>query len=127
MGYGVYENGERFAGYAVPAICEHPGCNKKIDRGYAYACGGEPFSERGCDRYFCSEHLWYHNFNIRGSRECVQVCARCNTYKSPFPYKPEKEEWLQHILNDESWSTWREENPEKVNEFKNKIKNKEVT
>lgn len=57
MGYQVYEIGNRFCGYGVPAFCEHPDCNREIDRGFAYACGGQPEAEHGCDRYFCSEHL----------------------------------------------------------------------
>lgn len=27
-------------GYAWEATCDHPGCEKQIDRGLAYACGG---------------------------------------------------------------------------------------
>jgi len=67
MGYQIYKVGKRWGGYGVPTICEHPGCNEKIDRGYSHACGGEPFSERGCDRYFCSKHLAHHCFNVGGS------------------------------------------------------------
>ena len=33
MGYELYENGPRFAGYGVPAWCEHPNCANEIDRG----------------------------------------------------------------------------------------------
>lgn len=47
-------------GYAFEAVCDHPGCDTKIDRGVAHACGGmhgdEPFS---CEGYFCSEHLTF--------------------------------------------------------------------
>lgn len=44
-------------GYVHEATCDHPGCDKKIDRGLSYACGdmhGE--TEYGCEKYFCSEH-----------------------------------------------------------------------
>jgi len=58
MGYGSYEVNGRPCGYLILAVCEHPNCNEKIDRGMAYACGGEPFSEHGCDRYFCPKHLF---------------------------------------------------------------------
>lgn len=122
MGYEVYEVGKRFGGYGVPAICEHPGCNKEIDRGMAYACGGEPFSELGCDRYFCGKHLEYHEFNTGyGSREGLSVCKRCAQRKKPFPYKPEHPDWVNHILTHDSWAEWRKENPEKVKELKNNL------
>lgn len=45
-------------GYVFEATCDHPDCNKTIDRGLSYACGdmhGE--TEHGCEKYFCSEHL----------------------------------------------------------------------
>ncbi len=119
MGYAVYQIGKRFGGYGVPAICEHPGCNKEIDRGMSYACGGEPFSELGCDRYFCEDHLEWHDFNTGcGSREGAFVCKRCAKRKSPFPYKPEHPDWVNHLLTDDSWEKWRNENPEKVKELK---------
>lgn len=57
MDYQVYKVGHRYGGYGVPSYCEHPDCNAEIDRGMAHACGGEPFSEVGCDRYFCGKHL----------------------------------------------------------------------
>jgi hypothetical protein len=45
-------------GYSVNATCEHPGCKTKIDRGLAYACGGNHGDGDGyCDGYFCYEHL----------------------------------------------------------------------
>lgn len=47
-------------GYAHEATCDHEGCNKKIDRGLAYACGkmhGEDV--HWCEGYFCYEHrVW---------------------------------------------------------------------
>ena len=120
MGYQVYEvGGDRWGGYGVPAICEHPDCNEEIDRGMAHACGGEPFSEYGgCDRYFCGKHLVWHCFNTGNKeRECKEVCERCNKYKEPFPYKPETQKWIDHLLTDESWAEWRKENPRKVEEL----------
>jgi hypothetical protein len=122
MGYAVYPVGKRFGGYGVPTICEHPGCNKKIDRGIDYACGGEPFSEYGCDRYFCEDHREWHEFNTGcGSREGAFVCNRCAQRKLPFPYKPETREWVDHLLTDESWEEWRKENQDKVKELKNNL------
>lgn len=49
-----------------------------------------------------------------GCRECVEVCERCDKRKSPFPYKPEHPEWVEHLLTDESWAEWRKKNPEEV-------------
>jgi len=132
MGYQVYSIGHhRFGGYGVPAICEHPDCNEKIDRGIPYACGGEPFSERGCDRYFCSKHREYEAFDENGEKcsheedcdcEAVELCERCARGEEPFPYKPEDPEWVEHLLTDESWQEWRDENPEEVKELQKLIK-----
>jgi len=44
-------------GYCHIGICDHPGCNEKIDRGLAYACGGMHGDQEGCEGYFCYEHL----------------------------------------------------------------------
>lgn len=132
MGYQIYEVGPRWGGYGVPAICEQPGCNEKIDRGMAYACGGEPFSELGCDRYFCGKHLEYECWKCDGSEEkcdhdntkkncscmCAEVCERCAKGEPPFPYKPETKEWIKHLLKDPSWKEWRENNNTEVEELK---------
>ena len=116
MGYQVYKVGKRFGGYGVPAICEHPDCKEEIDRGMSYACGEEPFSEYGCDRYFCSKHTEIHCFNTGSSRKCIEVCERCDKYKSPFPYKPEHPDWIKHISKDKSWKEWRDKNPKFLEE-----------
>jgi len=118
MGYQIYMVGKRWGGYGVPAICEHPDCTKEIDRGMSFACGGEPFSEFGCDRYFCGDHLTYHCFNTGGGRTCVEVCKRCDKRKPAFPYKPEHPDWIKHLLKDPSWAEWRKNNPKKVAELK---------
>ncbi len=118
MGYQVYKVGHRWGGYGVPAVCEYPKCNEEIDRGMAHACGGEPFSEMGCDRYFCSKHKEYTCWKRDGSDnkcdhdeacecECFEVCQRCAKGKPPFPYKPEIREWATHLLKDKSWAQWR--------------------
>jgi hypothetical protein len=125
MGYQIYMVGRRWGGYGVPTFCEHPGCNEEIDRGMSFACGGEPFSELGCDRYFCSNHLYTTGFRRDGSdkrcdheRKCkcdfVDVCERCRDGKESFPYKPEHPDWVKHLLKHPSWRDWREENPEEV-------------
>lgn len=127
MGYQVYRvnkdtGGYRYGGYGVPAICEHPDCSEEINRGMSYACGGEPFSEYGCDNYFCSKHLVYHCFNVGGGRECKEVCERCDKRKNPFSQKPETKEWIEHVLKDESWEEWRKEEPKMVEEYTNLLK-----
>lgn len=126
MGYQVYAVGKRFGGYCVPAVCEQPECNKEIDRGVSYACGDEPFSEFGCDLYFCEEHINDVYFN--GDERCmseedcdcemIRLCDRCKDNKTPFPYKPETKEWMKHLLKDKSWKKWRKENPDTVEEYK---------
>src|SRR5690242_1453939 len=47
-------------GYVHEATCDHPGCEEKIDRGLAYACGGmHGTGEGGCEGYFCYKHLYH--------------------------------------------------------------------
>ena len=134
MGYQIYKVGNRWGGYGVPAICEYPECNREIDRGISFACGGEPFSEHGCDRYFCSEHRQCVYFNpvtgkkCRHKRDCncdeVELCERCANGKMPFPYKPEVEEWIKHLLTDKSWGEWRIDNPDEVKYYKQELTKK---
>lgn len=138
MGYAIYKVGPRWGGYGVPCYCEYPSCKKKIDRGMSYACGGEPFSEFGCDRYFCGDHKSLVFFKQNGDEglcdhddkeeECncamVEVCEMCEAGGSPFPYKPEHPTWIKWILKDKSWAEWREKNPEEVERMKKTLQNK---
>ena len=63
-------------GYSVRAVCEHPGCEKQIDRGMSYACGGEHEDDYFCcDGYFCPEHL--HVVELVDSRDVLAVCENC--------------------------------------------------
>jgi len=128
MGYQIYQVGNRWGGYGVPAICEQPECKVKIDRGMSYACGGKPFSEYGCDRYFCGKHMEYTSFDVEEDDgickheddcECpvAEVCERCAKGESPFPYKPEVKKWVRFLLKDKSWAEWRNKNPHKVKEL----------
>lgn len=59
MGWSYGKSSEgREIGYAVEAVCDHPECNQKINRGLAYACGGmHEASDIYCERYFCEAHL----------------------------------------------------------------------
>lgn len=129
MGYAIYSIGhDRHGGYGVPAFCEHPDCNEEIDRGISFACGGQPFSELGCDRYFCSKHRQYKNWdeekgqwcNHKDDCECegAEICDRCATDKAPFDYKNEHPDWVKHVLKHESWAEWRKHNPEIVKKYK---------
>lgn len=71
MGYGYYVIDGKECGYGVEAICEHEGCTEAIDRGVAFACGGEPGEgENYCAGYFCADHL---SFTAYG-----QLCDTCD-------------------------------------------------
>ena len=62
--------------------------------------------------------------NTRDKRriyQFVECCERCKKQEEPFPYKQEHPEWLEHILNDDSWEEWRNNNPQKVLDFKNNL------
>lgn len=135
MWYAIYRNWNRWAGYWVPAYCEHPDCNKEIDRWMSYACWWEPFSEYWCDRYFCEEHMDFLAINQDGevvkdedyeiekedSYEFIEWCERCKEWKDPFPYKQEHPNWLKHILTDESWEEWRNNSPKEVLKYKEEL------
>lgn len=106
---GFDNNWNRWIGYGVPAYCDHPKCNKVIDRGLSYVCcGQQPFGgERGCGLYFCGEHC-----DDNGK------CERCEKNRKPFKAKPEHPRWIKHLLNDKSWDEWRYKNPELVKELR---------
>ena len=66
------DSDSRDIGYSIDATCDHKGCNKKIDRGLAYACGGmHGQNEYDCEKYFCYEHLILH------TTESIFVCPEC--------------------------------------------------
>lgn len=47
----------REIGYSIEATCDHPGCDKVINRGLGCVCGdmhGE--DEYSCEGYFCGQH-----------------------------------------------------------------------
>ena len=138
MWYAVYDIwNDRFGGYWVPAICEHPDCNKEIDRWMRYACWWEPFSEYWCDRYFCEEHTKFVTFDKdwkivsdedydeekEDEYETKQICFRCAEWKEPYPYKPENKEWIKFLINEYSWQEWRDKNPEILEKYKNLVNN----
>lgn len=102
MGYevGWDHDLQRDIGYGVPAVCEHPECEERIDRGMAHACGGGfPRDNEGCGLFFCGKHLFPNH------------CLRCtNEADTPFPPKPDLQEWIDHKMTDPSWAKWREAN-----------------
>lgn len=103
---GYDHNWNRDIGYGVPAYCDHPSCNKEIDRGLAYVCGSEPYGgEHGCGLYFCDKHRTYYN------AKRSNVCSRCGHHHEPFDPKPDHPTWIHHKLTDDSWARWRAENP----------------
>lgn len=109
MGYQVYDvKGDRFGGYGVPSICDHPDCTKEIDRGLSYCCGGNPRSDEfGCQQYFYEDHLKY-------AGNMTRICERCEKGEEPFPMKPDTKEWIRHIMTDPSWQEWRDNNLGKI-------------
>lgn len=124
IGYSI--NWKRDVGYAVPSICDHPGCGEEIDRGLSYICGGDVGGgEHGCGLFFCSKHLRYYGRRDMGTRHArsVQLCERCGkrSKKGPFEPTPDTLEWIQHKLTDESWEEWRQEHPEQVAEMRARV------
>lgn len=86
----------REIGYAHEAVCDHPDCNKEIDRGLAYACGGMHGDQGGqaCEKYFCYEHLMMVDNDAMGFDELAsgQLCGDC--------VEDAKAEIADLILND---------------------------
>jgi hypothetical protein len=61
-------------GYAIQATCDHPGCDKEIDRGLDYVCGNMHGGDgRGCGKYFCHAHLSI----VEICEDTVQLCDEC--------------------------------------------------
>ena len=107
MGWAVGYDSQwnRDIGYGVPAYCDHPGCNREIDRGLGYVCGGDVYGgKRGCGLHFCGKHL----------NGYPPLCSRCSQKEKPFNPKKDHPDWIRHKLNDESWSQWRKENKGEV-------------
>lgn len=97
---------DRDIGYGVPAYCDHPKCNKVIDRGLSYVCCDEkPYGgDHGCGLYFCSDHQDY-----RGR------CPKCARYDHiPYKSKPDHPLWINHKATDPSWAAWRREQQNSV-------------
>lgn len=114
---GFDDKWDRDIGYGVPAVCDHPFCHEKIDRGLAYVCcNQEPYGgEHGCGRFFCSEHEaaeWHDD----GEGEEWRVCGHTDIPKNYI--SPDTGQWMHHKLTDDSWQQWRDENPDEVAKLK---------
>jgi hypothetical protein len=95
----------RDIGYGVPALCDQPRCNAKINRGLSFICGmiNTDGEDRGCGLHFCPLHL-------RHSPKFGQLCSRCwPKQRKPFTRKPDIAEWVEHKRIDPSWADWRAE------------------
>ncbi len=119
MGFGVYEDREalengvsRWAGYMVPGICDMTGCDNPLPmgRGLGNKCEtrytedivtGDEVEEQGCGLFFCGEH----------------APVSCPDDHIGLTPKPDTSEWEEHILTDDSWARWREENPKRTEEM----------
>ena len=106
MGWQIYKDTKgrplRWAGYGVPAYCDHPDCNEEIDRGVSYMCGEiNKNEEEGCGLHFCGKHLNHKH-----------LCCQCAKHKPEFTPKPDHPVWVKHVLKDRSWKKWLKENPE---------------
>lgn len=71
-------------GYAHEATCDHPGCNKRIDRGLSYVCGDmHGADEISCEKYFCQEH---RSAIIKHDDRYFDVCESCEArWRNAFP------------------------------------------
>lgn len=67
----------RSIGYAHQATCDHTGCEKRIDRGLSYACGGMHGEDNSCEGYFCPEHLGSYWRSDEEEEMSEQLCERC--------------------------------------------------
>lgn len=103
MGYSVYEHGGRWQGYGVPAYCDHKKCFEEIDRGMGFQHEidkEECYGDGTPNLFVCRKHS-------RANRRSVIV-----------DLEKEHPGWLQHILTDETWEQWRNENPDLVEKYK---------
>ena len=101
MGWGNcgHDSRGRPIGYVFAATCDEPGCNAKIDRGLAYACGGMHGESIGCEDYFCGDHM--HYAHDPGEGRGIQVCARCAANYEETRHQ-EYREMLLHVSGPDS-------------------------
>jgi len=123
MGWAVGEGKDgRDIGYGVPALCDHPCCNARINRGLSFVCGmiNSPGEDRGCGLHFCLDHL-------RHSQRFGQLCPRRWPKKlEPFERKPDLHEWTSHKMTDETWQEWRNTHLAEVEDYHRRIGGEEM-
>lgn len=88
MGWGYCgtnpDTGEEM-GYAILGVCHAEGCDKAIDHGISYVCGGmHEGGEHGCGYYFCGDHLAVY---CRGDDPLgYELCKACGqAYEAEKP------------------------------------------
>lgn len=91
-------------GYAVEATCDHPGCDKKIDRGLGHACGQNHGAvEESCEGYFCEDHLR----TVISNNDYPHLCFACCE-----AIEKEEKEFGDGSETEEETDTCEEANPE---------------
>lgn len=113
MGWSIgYDyNWKRDIGYGVPCVCDHPDCDKEIDRGLAHVCcDQEPYGgDDGCGLFFCGEHLRHYRDDLDDDDWPPDKCERCAKGEDPFEPKPDIQAWIDWKETDPSWQQWRDE------------------
>lgn len=140
MGYSCYtsEKHGREQGYDVPAICDHPDCSVEIDRGVGYVCLDNQDHTASCGGFYCSEHsalafiISEDEFEDLDDDDAQELAESYGLKEKPefdedgyfyiCQHKPieykETRSWLEHIMGDESWQKWREEEPARAERIK---------
>ena len=138
---GFDQKWNRDIGYGVPCVCDHPGCDKEIDRGLSYVCCGDQpeGGEHGCGLYFCPDHKRSHYTDNHANAalsdlveslmltheyvdEAIEsvmndyplMCERCARGAMPFDPSPDIKKWIDWKETDPSWAKWRAERDAKA-------------
>ena len=97
----------RWRGYGVPAYCDAEGCRTEIDRGLSWVAIPPPENPD-------EDGLEDEDFDDLADGAFFTCSAHRYTDVNPAALPPEHPEWVAHVLTDESWAKWRDENPEQV-------------
>lgn len=77
-------------GYSFEATCDHPGCEKEIDRGLSYVCGDmHGDDEYSCEKYFCEEHR--QNPLQTDDDRLISICDECKRI-----ILKDNDDWWEH-------------------------------
>lgn len=107
---GFDRHHDRFRGYGVPAYCDAKGCDEEIDRGLGYVTHPAPPENLSDDDY---DAWWDEQDDLADG--ALFVCSKHAHRDVDTDALPaEHPDWLRHVLSDESWQKWRDENPEKA-------------